>query len=815
MSERDGGTGRRLLAFPFRLLYQLLKWFAKGVGRVADNAGFWLHDRLARLAWAFWAFIGRVGLAFRFLLLALFWRPVTWFIRQSFFLLRQLWRFIGRMGQAGRNILATIFWRPILAATTPLRWLYGKTLYHPLNFARLSLRTFGEWFAQTIIVRAIKLFIAFLRGRWQATAGFRLIWRRRFRSRRLLLVARLRFFIQRPPAPRSVILAPRLPPPFRPPKRVNRFATALITASFVVLVGFITAQVRQPESTVVASQVLPGISPAATKIDSEQSERIVNQTRQVEEAVDAVQLTPWPTPDTLGSGGSVAFTIRRNGNSDIYVLTIGRPEPVRLTAHPADDRDPAWSPDGRELAFASHRDGNWELYVLNLQSGDVRRITNDPGFDGGPSWSPDGQWLIFESYKENNLDLYITRADGSSPPIRLTEHPSPDFSPVWAPGGRHIAFTSWRSGNRDIFILFLDSASDETALNVTASPDRYEDHAAFEGRDRFLAYYDDSTGYELVYVTPLAGYRPSASPVTVGQGRHPSWSPDGSSLLYAYDNNRQNYLIAGSVDAWSVAPQAYTTEGYVDDIAWSAVTLLPNLLEEQLQDIAQTVDSPLFVENVSPIEEGQSLYFLWEVEADAPFSYLSERVDQSFDALRARVIAETGWDFLGELDNMYLPLDARRLPGQPAKSWSYAGRAFDVNYLYALADNPQVEIVREDQGSETFWRVYMKTTEQDGSQGEPLRQLPWDFQARYGFDPQYYDQGGKTKDNLPPGYYLDFTALAEDYGWTRVPAVESWHTFFQGIRYWHFENRQGLTWEQAMREIYTADELEEIFSNNP
>jgi TolB protein len=608
------------------------------------------------------------------------------------------------------------------------------------------------------------------------------------------------------------MLAPRLPAPIRTPRRINRVATAFISASVILLVGFITAQVRQPDASANTGQLTPESEPVATVTSIQPDQESLALTRQVEQALDAVQLTPWPTPDTLGSGGSVAFTIRRDGNSDIYVLTIGRSEPVRLTADPADDREPAWSPDGRELAFSSHRDGNWEIYILNLQNGETRRITNFLGFDGDPSWSPDGQWLVFESYRDNNLDLYIVKADGGSAPIRLTEHPSQDFSPVWAPGGRHIAFTSWRSGNKDIFIMSLDAASDQTAENVTASPDRYEDHPAFEGQDRYLAYDDNSTGYELVYVTPLVGYRPAEQPVTVGQGRHPSWSPDGSSLLYAYDSGQQSHLIAGSVDAWSVAPQAYTTDGYVDDLAWSAVTLLPDLLEEQLKDVA-VADSPLlFTENVSQLE-GQALYFLWEVNVDAPLPYLSERVDQSFDALRARVQADAGWDLLGQLDNMYLSLDDRPLPGQPGRSWSYAGRAFDFNYLLALADNPQVEIVREDQGSETFWRVYLRTAVQDGTMGQPLRQLPWDFRARFGFDPQYYDQGGKTKDEIPTGYYLDFTALAADYGWIRVPSVERWHTFFQGIRYWHFENHQGLTWEEAMLEIYTADELEDTFNN--
>lgn len=804
-----------LLLIPFRILVRALKRVAKGIGRAADRAGFWLHDRLASLAWRFWGFMGRVGLAVRRILSAVIFRPILSFFRRLFRLFLRLWRFTGRMGLAGRQVLNTVIWRPSAAITSPLRWLYSKTLYRPVNFMWLSLRFTAVWLVRSVIWTLLRRTAVFIISRmkavWQATAPFRFRLRRRMRSRWILLKARARVSISRPPAPRAVILAPRLPPPAKAPGgRMNRAAAAFISASVILMVGFITAQVRQPDGAAIAGLFTPEPQPTATEPPADLE--LLSLTRKVEEAVDAVQLTPWPTPDTLGSGGSVAFTIRRNGNSDIYVLTIGRPEPVRLTADPADDRDPAWSPDGRELAYSSRRDGNWEIYVLNLQSGETRRITNDTAYDGSPSWSPDGQWLVFETYRDNNLDLYIIKADGSSPPIRLTEHPAQDFSPVWAPGGRHIAFTSWRSGNKDIFIMSLDSASDQTAVNVTASPDRYEDHAAFEGQGRFLAYDDASTGYELVYVTPLVGYRPAERPVTVGQGRHPSWSPDGSSLLYAYDSGQQSHLIAGSVDAWSVAPQAYTTEGYVDDLAWSAVTLLPDLLEEQIQDVAIAEDAPLFTENVSR-SEGQELYFLWEVDVDAPLPYLSERVDQSFEALRDRVIAEAGWDLLGQLDNMYLSLDDKPLPGQPAQSWSYAGRAFDFNYLLALADNPQVEIVREDQGSETYWRVYLRTAVQDGSMGEPLKQLPWDFRARFGFDPQYYDQGGKSKDGIPAGYYLDFTALAADYGWARVPAVERWHTFFQGIRYWHFENHQGLTWEEAMLEIYTADELEETFNN--
>ena len=43
--------------------------------------------------------------------------------------------------------------------------------------------------------------------------------------------------------------------------------------------------------------------------------------------------------------------------------------PRRLTDHPAEDKYPSWSPDGRHIAFQSSRDhGNYEIYVMDIAS---------------------------------------------------------------------------------------------------------------------------------------------------------------------------------------------------------------------------------------------------------------------------------------------------------------------------------------------------------------------------------------------------------------------------------------------------------------
>jgi TolB protein len=103
--------------------------------------------------------------------------------------------------------------------------------------------------------------------------------------------------------------------------------------------------------------------------------------------------------------------------------------------------------------------------------------------------------------------------------------------------------------------------------------------------------------------------------------------------------------------------------------------------------------------------------------------------------------------------------------------------------------------------------VYLKTRFQDGSQGAPVDQLPWDLNARYSGDPQVYEQGGSPGSSIPAGYWLDFTDLAASYGWERLPSLINWRTYFPGIRFNQYVLRAGLDWQSAMLELYPSEIL--------
>jgi hypothetical protein len=62
---------------------------------------------------------------------------------------------------------------------------------------------------------------------------------------------------------------------------------------------------------------------------------------------------------------------------------------------------------------------------------------------------------------------------------------------------------------------------------------------------------------------------------------------------------------------------------------------------------------------------------------------------------------------------------------------------------------------------------------------------------------------------------VDFTTLAGDYGWERVPALWRWRHFWADVRWWELQKTNGLTWWEGMLEIVEPDEIEAAFGPIP
>jgi TolB protein len=546
-------------------------------------------------------------------------------------------------------------------------------------------------------------------------------------------------------------------------------------------------------------------------------EKIVPQaislpTRTLTPTPTPLPVTPTPTPiSPFGGGGALAFTLRRNGNSDIYVVNAGDKQLTRLVNHPADDRDASFSPDGQEIVFASHRDKNWDIYQMNVASGVTSRLTFSTTYDGAPAWSPDGKQIVFESYRDGNLDLYTMDRDGKNVK-RLTTDPAPDTNPAWAPDGQSIAFSSYRNGNKDIYLLPLDSKEGENDLaNLTNTPDRDEDNPAWSPDGTQLAYTSGRPGDQLIYVNTFDLKYKSLQEADVGlfgQGSEPTWSPDGKAIVFTYHRGESDVLIGANLGGWGVAQEAFGGREYIAHPTWSKQPIPQDTIQRSLND-APLKSPPLYTEVVSPTERGQPPYVFVQLEnINPPGQMLSDAVDDSFRALRARVLLETGIDYLNVVGNTWRPMNHIPRDGQSRRSYHVAGRAVDINQEpFQSADNSTV-IVREDIGGVTYWRVFIKAKNQDGTMGEPLREAPWLLQVGTA-------EGGQPMDKIPPGYYVDFTTLAQDYGWERVRAIWRWRSFYPDVEWWHFQKTDGLPWWDAMEQVYKEEDIIKSYGPYP
>lgn len=481
----------------------------------------------------------------------------------------------------------------------------------------------------------------------------------------------------------------------------------------------------------------------------------------------------------------IAFAAFKDGNWDLYALKLGSGTLFRLTSHPAEEIDPAFSPDGKKLAFSSRRDGNWDIYVLD-EKGKITRLTSDPHYDGKPSWSPDGQYIAFESFRAGDLDIWLMRADGSDLRNLTADSPYGEAEPAWSPDGRFLAFTSWRFGDKDIFLL--DMVKGQLVQLTTEITDEYSPSWSPDGKK--LAFVQEENGQKAVWVMEIESkkaYRLS----WLSAEDSPLWLHDGriAFIHYRYDGER---LVLSEKQEANFIPVAILGPAFLR-CSLSATLALKVPGEEIPISSLKTLPSPRS-------GTGTALEELPGVEVYDP--RLSSEVIESFLSLKERVHIETGYNFLGRLSEAFRPLVFQGDYTDYA-SWHKAGRAFDIYF-----DIKGLLITREEMGGETWWRVYLRCARQDGSCGEPLRQHPWVLS---------YNPGEEGNPGfIPNGYYVDFTRMAREAGWERIPAHQGkgfdWRWKYEAMEFWHYQKRDGLTWYEAMEQIFSPEKLRELFS---
>jgi TolB protein len=520
------------------------------------------------------------------------------------------------------------------------------------------------------------------------------------------------------------------------------------------------------------------------------------------------------TPDEVPR---IAFAAYRNGQWDLYSVDETGADLRQLTDDIHQDRDPAYSPDGTQLAFASRQNQNWDIFLLDLNSGQQTRLTNHPHYDGAPAWHPDGTKIAFESFRAGDLDIWILDLASGALTNLTADTPSGDFAPAWSPDGTKIAFTSWRRGDKDLFAIHLKTG----ALTQLTNSEAAEEWPAWSPDGTRLAFVKNWLGEREVHYMAASAPAADGGPVTqltwLARGDSPVWSPEGERLAVLHHRFDGEQLLWFTPGEGSQLPTRLTEVAWLAGRpAWSSSAVN---FGNPLASLASTEPSPLYTEDLTPSQsgEGEPWDLLPVADLDLPTPamtpYLSDRVDDSYIAFRRRLADEVGYDFLGQVSEATRPYDFFNDTSEYA-SWHKSGRAIDTLFEYRTDNGQMTEIVRDDMGGETYWRLLLRCADQSGVCGRPVTVNAWDYsyRARSEIAP---DQGGIEKQMLH-GYYVDFTALAREYGWTRISSWNdedfSWTWHFKAFEYWHYQKTDGLPWYAAMQEVYPPNKLERYFT---
>ena len=168
------------------------------------------------------------------------------------------------------------------------------------------------------------------------------------------------------------------------------------------------------------------------------------------------------------------------GERDIYVKALGLgARPLRLTDHPARDRAPTWSPDGRQIAFMRQLEEGGAIYTVPSLGGQERKLIDVSGpviLEGAyippiPSWSPDGEWLAFAEVSSEDEPAHLVRLSVetlekqplSSPP----DGTRGDFYPSYSPDGSQIAFVRVASATYGAADVWVQPAEGGEARRLT------------------------------------------------------------------------------------------------------------------------------------------------------------------------------------------------------------------------------------------------------------------------------------------------------------------------------------------------------------
>jgi eukaryotic-like serine/threonine-protein kinase len=245
----------------------------------------------------------------------------------------------------------------------------------------------------------------------------------------------------------------------------------------------------------------------------------------------------------LLAGGAAWWRSTRTATEPAKEVTV-----LPLTAHPGDERDPSFSPDGSQVAFAWGPEGRApDIYVKLVGPGEPIRLTNTPEDERMPQWSPDGRWIAFPRSLGKNGIIAVPALGG--PETVITREQNTHYL-SWSADSQWLSYCA--GSPRSLYLAPLNGGDKKLVIGPL--------QGKFEVVGGILS--PDSSKVALIYDRPglyvvglSSDYKPEGEPklLTPSDWRivSPAWTPDGKEILFIRSAGNAN--IGGDTAMYRVA----------------------------------------------------------------------------------------------------------------------------------------------------------------------------------------------------------------------------------------------------------------------